>query len=211
VNAEIKHLTDHATDDIFNIEGITKLVFKYNRVFCDVERLHDKDEEMYKYGRGFYYTKTDDGQILRNDIDKEVVKAIYTNYHNNFTKIVQDKINKIGFATIIDCHSFKNTPFKTDLDKDLPRPDFCIGTCDYHTPKYLSDRFVNRLESLGYKVKINKPYIGTIVPLAYYLKNDKVKSVMIEVNRNLYMENDMVVPDKIINLNKILSKIITEL
>lgn len=68
LNNEISLLTDHATDEIFDINNIDKIIFPYNRVFCDVERLNDDEEIMFKYGRGFYYTKTDDGKILEMKI-----------------------------------------------------------------------------------------------------------------------------------------------
>ena len=35
---------------------------------------------------------------------------------------------------------------------------------------------------------INKPYEGTLVPMAFYKKDRQVESIMIEVNRSLYMD-----------------------
>ena len=37
-------------------------------------------------------------------------------------------------------------------------------------------------------MEINQPYTGTIVPLNYFQKNTNVQSLMIEVNRKLYMD-----------------------
>ena len=37
---------------------------------------------------------------------------------------------------------------------------------------------------------MNAPYSGTIVPLPYLWKHSGVRSVMIEVNRGLYLEED---------------------
>src|SRR5690554_1315333 len=65
LHEEIHKLTDHATDLIFDTPDVEKLVFEYSRVFCDVERLDDENEVMFRFGRGFYYTKTDDGRDLR--------------------------------------------------------------------------------------------------------------------------------------------------
>ena len=45
-------------------------------------------------------------------------------------------------------------------------------------------------ESLGYQVGINAPFSGTLTPLKYYHKNPSVKSVMIEINRKLYMDEN---------------------
>ena len=41
-------------------------------------------------------------------------------------------------------------------------------------------------EAFGYRVAIDSPFSGTIVPLKHYHKDKRVESVMIEVNRSLY-------------------------
>jgi N-formylglutamate deformylase len=91
---ENKLLTDHSTDKIFNIDGIDKLIFPYSRIFCDVERFNDEDEIMYKYGRGFYYTKTDSGLNLRKENNKRKIKVYnkhYLKHHNKLVELTFDK------------------------------------------------------------------------------------------------------------------------
>ena len=39
-------------------------------------------------------------------------------------------------------------------------------------------------------VNINHPFSGAVVPLAFYKKNPGVMSVMIEINRKLYMNEE---------------------
>ena len=70
----------------------------------------------------------------------------------------------------------------------MPRPDFCIGTDGFHTPEELTDRASTYLQQQGYTVGINNPYAGTLIPLPYYQKDKRVKGIMIEVGRKLYME-----------------------
>ena len=65
IDDETNLLVDIATDKIFNFEDVDSIVFEYNRIFCDVERLDDDSEPLFKKGRGFYYTNTDNGKILR--------------------------------------------------------------------------------------------------------------------------------------------------
>jgi N-formylglutamate amidohydrolase len=57
-------------------------------------------------------------------------------------------------------------------------------------------------------VKINSPYSGTIIPLKYYQKDKRVKSIMIEINRNLYMDNGQVNETKVQRLNEIIVDLI---
>jgi N-formylglutamate amidohydrolase len=43
-------------------------------------------------------------------------------------------------------------------------------------------------ESFGWKVLRNKPYAGTYLPLRFFHSDKRVLSVMVEVNRDLYMD-----------------------
>jgi N-formylglutamate deformylase len=42
----------------------------------------------------------------------------------------------------------------------------------------------------GYSVAADTPFSGALVPLASYRKDRRIMSVMIEVNRRLYMDED---------------------
>lgn len=211
IESENNKLVDHATDRIFNTNKGQTHTFKYSRIFCDVERLNDEDEPMFKFGRGICYTKTDDGEILRildDKTKKEIYENFYLKHHNIFNEMVENNLNNMGFATIIDCHSYSDEPFKTDLIKESNRPDFCLGVDEFHTPKWLVDLIFNGLIKYEFSVEINNPYQGTIVPLKYYNKNGNVFSIMIEVNRKLYMENGNVITSKLNDLNELINEIL---
>lgn len=212
LDKEILKLSDLGSDLLFDLGNtVDKLVFLFNRLYCDVERLPDKDEELFKYGRGFYYTKTDCGKELRGLKDKQRIKRIYNKHHKTFTKLVKSKLDKNGLCTIIDCHTFSNIPFDTDLDKNENRPDICLGTSRFHTPSSLVNKIQNGFESLGFSVKINSPYSGTIVPLQYYHKDNRVQSIMIEINRKLFIKDNYLDYQKIITLNKYIKNILLSL
>jgi N-formylglutamate deformylase len=72
--------------------------------------------------------------------------------------------------------------------QSIERPDICIGTDSFHTPNELITLIKSFCNANGLSAAINKPFAGTYVPLMY-LENDKrVSSIMIEVNRSLYMD-----------------------
>lgn len=207
---EINLLTDFATDEIFTIGSLSKVVFPYSRIFCDVERLDDENEVMFEYGRGFYYTKTDRGELLREN--KNGNKAViyndyYLKHHETLTNLVDQKLKDGISALIVDCHSFADTPFSSDLEQGTERPDFCIGTDDYHTPKWLADMVFAFLTNQGFSVKINYPYEGTIVPMKHYQNNGNVQSIMVEVNRKLYMDDGVIDDNKVKELNHLMSNL----
>lgn len=81
----------------------------------------------------------------------------------------------------------------------MPRPDICIGADEYHTPQKLTDIIKLQFESLGYSVEINSPFSGSIVPSKYYKQDKRVVSIMIEVNRKLYMNEETFLKSKQFN------------
>jgi len=191
INAEMLKLTDWYTDDLFLHEEIVQIVAPFSRLFCDVERFpDDKVEIMAKYGMGMLYTRLDDGSPLRviNSILREKVKKEYYDpHHDRITQEVEKQLERFNSCLIIDCHSFSSKPFLRDMDKEEPRPDICIGTDSFHTPQVLIDIAKKYFEKNGLNCKVNTPYSGTMVPLRYYKKDKRVQSIMIEVNRDLYL------------------------
>ncbi len=98
-------------------------------------------------------------------------------------------MNATGKTLLIDCHSFSNLP---NLLNDNPPSDIdiCIGyNEDLTCPKRVTiGNIVQYFRSLGYKVGINKPFSNSktfSVPVTYH-------SVMIEVNKRLYMDEQTI-------------------
>jgi N-formylglutamate amidohydrolase len=207
---EVKHMADNFTNilygELLNISSYIKS--NLSRLVVDIERFADEDNEpMAKVGMSAFYTKTSSGVILRNISEDNSIKlkSIYEKYHNTFTELVKDSLDIFNEVIIVDCHSFSSQVRSYESDKNQNRPDICIGADDFHTPKILVDILKSNFEELGYSVEINSPFSGTIVPLEYYKKDHKVLSVMIEVNRKLYMNERTF--SKLDNFNIVASKI----
>jgi N-formylglutamate deformylase len=75
-----------------------------------------------------------------------------------------------------------------DLDQNAKRPDYNIGTDEFHTPFELMETARVFFEKRHLDAVIDKPYSGTIVPLKHNKKDKRVKAIMLEVNRRLYLE-----------------------
>lgn len=195
---EMALLTDWFTDELFDLP-FPKAVAPFSRIFCDVERFADDESEiMSRVGMGMCYTHTYDGRLMRKvtpDLRKAIERYYYRKHHDELERLTAQALSKSGRVIILDCHSFPDQPMMRDLNQDLPRPDFCIGTDDFHTPAALPLQAVRFLQNLGYAVKVNTPYSGSMVPMAYFQKTRKVMSLMIEISRKLYMrveENEAV-------------------
>jgi N-formylglutamate amidohydrolase len=189
---EILKLTDWFTDDLFYSADDIMVLAGFSRIFCDVERFTDDSFEiMAQYGMGVLYEKNDNGEIIRKitpEFKNSILNDYYWKHHQNFSTAIYNQLNQFGKAVIIDCHSFPNNPLKRDLDKTPERPDFNIGTDAFHTPKHLIEVSKVFFENAGYSLGIDWPYRGSIVPLEHYNKNKNVQTIMLEINRTLYLK-----------------------
>ena len=192
LQAEITLLTDHRTDDLFAHPSALPIRADFSRVFCDVERFADDDqEEMAAVGMGVLYERLDSGEPLRHvtpDLREAVLRKHYRPHHARLTAAVDAELQATGRALIVDGHSFASTPFRRDKSKRLPRPDFNLGTDAFHTPAYLVEASEAFFAERGYSLGIDWPYDGALVPLKHFRKTRSVAAVMLEVNRALYLE-----------------------
>jgi N-formylglutamate amidohydrolase len=191
IQQEIIKLTDWYTDDLFDSDVDVKIVAPFSRVFCDVERFADDELEiMSKVGMGVLYEKLDSDELLRK-VSPELREKILTNYywkhHENLTTKVEKELKINGECLIVDCHSFPSTPLLKAINQNSNTPDFNIGTDSFHTPKKYIDASITYFENLGYTLGVDWPYSGSIVPMKYYQKEKRVSSIMLEINRKLYL------------------------
>jgi len=188
---EIICMTDHYCDDLFNCQH-EMVRFPLSRLICDVERFRDDSLElMSQKGMGAVYTKCSDGSLLKSIPDAHrdfILKNYYDDHHLQLEAAVRLRLEQFGKCILIDGHSFPATPLPYEFDQNQERSDICIGTDEYHTPDYLSQTLINEFRKKGYSVSLNTPFSGSMVPNAFYRQEKKVESVMIEINRRLYMD-----------------------
>ena len=91
---------------------------------------------------------------------------------------------------IIDGHSYPALPLPYELNQTAFRPDFCIGTDDFHTSEESVATVEKIFLSYGYSTARNQLFSGTIVPMKHYRKDYRVHSLIIEINRRLYLGDD---------------------
>ncbi len=190
---ELLKMTDRYCDELF-CGGYSSVVFPVSRLVCDPERFRDDAlEPMSKVGMGAVYTRAHDGAVLRSvgiEERERILKTYYDPHHAALTEAVQSALDKTDYCFIIDGHSFAPKPLPFEKDQRPDRPDFCIGTDPYHTPDELARSAFRFLRERGYSVDFNAPFSGSIVPMRFYRKDRRVASIMIEINRRLYMYDD---------------------
>jgi len=187
---EAKSMADLYTDELFHtlFEKHGGLRLDVSRIFLDVERFRDDAKEiMAKKGMGLAYSKTSKDKDLRTLTYKENILTIYDAYHEAFETLVEQKLKEHGFCLIIDCHSFPALPQGYQEVKTDPSIEICLGYDEFHNDAIVLEKIKKHLSA--YAIKENNPYKGSIVPLKYYEKDARVKSIMIELNRALYMDH----------------------
>ena len=196
LEAELRVMTDAFTDDLFGSharDGDTVVTFPVSRLVVDPERfLDDSVETMAGIGMGVIYTQTSAGDPLREppalDERDALIRRFCLPHHKRLNEAAEHEFQQHGAALVLDCHSFPSAPLPYELDQDPNRPDICFGTDEYHTPPDLFEIGRQAVTDEGLTCEINRPFSGSIVPSRYHCRDSRVFSIMVEVNRSLYMD-----------------------
>lgn len=193
---ELLRMTDWYTDRLFDpvLElGGTLFVNRVSRLVVDPERFPDDSQEvMAAKGMGAVYIHTAAGRALRTQMSQEerthLLEAYFHPYAQAFAELVSRMLDRHGRCVILDGHSFPSVPLPYELDQRTERPHICLGTDDVHTPESLAGAMRDLCAAEGLHVEHNRPFAGTYVPLRYWHTDPRVRSVMMELRRDLYMD-----------------------
>ncbi len=193
LDRELLRITDAHTDDLFTIPGAAPVTFPVSRLLVDPEGFEDDAlEPMASRGMGVLYTHTTHGQPLRaapSTIDRaRLLDAFYHPHHARLTQAVDAALGAHGECLVVDAHSFPSVPLPCELDQAPARPELCLGTDAFHTPGELLELARQSCERVGWSVEVNRPFAGALVPMAHYRRDARVQALMIEVRRDLYMD-----------------------
>jgi N-formylglutamate amidohydrolase len=194
---ELLALTDWYTDDLFAVDSQPGIAIRFpvSRFVVDPERLADDSQEpMADRGMGVVYTHRSDGIPYRIGLSAAERDLLLTTYYwphwQRIEKEVDRRLAMHDHCLIIDAHSFPNEPLPVHEAQysDGTTADICLGTDDFHTPTALIDVARASFTQFDLSVSVNTPFKGTIVPLKHLKVDNRVHSIMIEVNRRLYMD-----------------------
>ena len=187
-------MTDWYTDEIFGqLPGCVNVAFPVSRLVVDPERFeNDEDEAMSDIGMGVVYQNTADLTPLRRTLSeierKRLIDDYYRPHHAMLNDLAKCKLENNGHCLVLDAHSFPAGPLFYERNKRQQRSEICIGTDEFHTPQDLTDLVVGLFESAGFEVASNSPFAGAMVPSDFYQKDKRLRALMIEVRRDLYMD-----------------------
>ena len=196
---ELARMTDRHTDVLalsaVEASGTDAIVVvnRVSRLVVDPERLPDDVEPMAAIGMGAVYRATSDLGVLR-DVDPSRDADLRSRYFEPYAAAVTDVIDAVvadhGEVTIVDVHSYPSLALPYEREPTQPRPGVCLGTDPVHTPGRLVEAARAAFDGVGGGVDLDVPFAGTYVPLAHYGHDPRVGSLMLEIRRDLYMDED---------------------
>ena len=112
IEKNLHFMADYKVDELVRDIDCHKVIAKYSRLYCDVERFqNDADEPMAKLGMGAVYTHLPGGAQYRQvtpERREEIVRQAYEPYHAQLNKLSQKIVAQYGSCMMIDLHSYSD-------------------------------------------------------------------------------------------------------
>ncbi len=192
---ELRVMTDLHTRQLFThgIPDAQVICAPVSRLVVDVERFEqDEDEAMAARGMGAIYQLTHRLEPLRRAITpyerEQLLSDWYRPHHRALTSAVEHPLAIFNHALVIDAHSFPSKALPYEVNGTATRPEVCIGTDSLHSPDSLVQRLEDALQANGFWTARNTPFSGALVPRAHYRREPRVAAIMLELRRDLYMD-----------------------
>jgi N-formylglutamate deformylase len=194
---ELIRMTDHLTYDLVCGWSLAADIVRapVSRLVVDVERFtNDSLESMSGIGMGAIYRVTHDLRHLRRALTtaerQSLIDRWYLPHHERLTNAVDQALEANNRALVIDIHSYSSQALPYEGVQAVPRPEICIGSDSVHTSTQLAENALNIFGEAGFTVGSNTPFSGALVPLKHYGKDKRVSAVMLEIRRDLYLNEE---------------------
>lgn len=172
-------LSDFRTNEMVD-DGV---IFPYSRLFCDVERFNSDLEKMNKIGMGVLYTNNHNLETIRERPSPEIIEY-YNEHHNKLNELTKTLLETNSEIFFIDLHSYSKEILPYELNKNLLRPEICLGVNKRYN-KVLLEKLIYIVKDFGYTYFINEPFIGCLLP-SDYIDDERVHGIMIEIRKDVY-------------------------
>ena len=193
LGAECLRLTDRHTAALY-ADGLAPddlIRAAVSRLVVDVERFADDAQEpCAKVGMGATYVRTADGRPLRAltpERRAELMARHYWPHHHRLNEAAAERLARFGRCVILDAHSFPTGQLPTQVGFSAPL-EIGVGTQPGHTSPELRALAEDFFRAHGFTVGVDIPFSGAIVPNRFFGTEPRVQSLMIEVRRDLYMD-----------------------
>lgn len=124
---------------------------------------------------------------------KRRIDKLYFPYHCALRDLVKTTQKQFGICVLIDCHSMPYSDELAKFEQSIGTVDCVLGnnngaSCSPQLLSYIK----NSLENNGLITQNNYPYSGGFTTCHYGNPNAGIHSLQIEINRNLYMKENII-------------------
>ena len=215
IEHNLSFMADYKVDELARDIDCHKITAKYSRLYCDVERFrNDVDEPMARLGMGAVYTHLPGGMQYRQvtpECREEIINQAYEPHHAQLNKLSQKIVTQHGSCMMIDLHSYSNDLVRKLFGYTENLPDICLGYDDEWFSENDALKLKLYIEKLGYSCVLNYPYAGALVSMDFYRdKKPGLRSVMLEINRRIYLDGETVRQESVHDIGKIIKYIANE-
>jgi N-formylglutamate amidohydrolase len=145
-------------------------------------------------GMGAIYRVTHDLRHLRRALTgaerQSLIDQWYLPHHERLANAVDQALEANNCALVLDIHSYSSRALPYEGVQAAIRPEICIGSDPTHTPSHLAAGALNIFRDAGFNVGLNTPFAGALVPSKHYGKDKRVSAVMLEIRRDLYLNEE---------------------
>jgi hypothetical protein cdivTM_03523 len=215
IKYNLRFMADYKVDELARDIDCHKVTARYSRLYCDVERFrNDADEPMARLGMGAVYTHLPGGAQYRqvtSERREEIIRQAYEPHHVQLNKLSQKIVAQYGSCMMIDLHSYSNDLVRKVFGYTENLPDICLGYDDEWFSGNDALKLKSYIEQLGYSCALNYPYAGALVPMDFYRdRTPGLRSVMLEINRRVYLEGETVREESVSDISKIIKFIASD-
>lgn len=182
------------------VAQVSRYVLDVNRAPDDVD--HEVCPEVERPARAsarglIWRTSTEGAALLARPLTKAElssrIERLHTPYHAALTALLDERRRRFGFAVLLDAHSMPSTGRPGHSDPGERRADIVPGdvrgsSCAPSLSRLVAQHF----EGPRYRVKPNDPYMGGFITRAHGRPARGVHAIQLEINRDLYLDEDTV-------------------
>jgi N-formylglutamate amidohydrolase len=135
------------------------------------------------------------GKITRKEAEARI-EEFWKPWHLALSTLMDDSTSLFGEAILIDCHSMPHEAIETISHPRGARPEIVLGDrFGAAAGSDIVDKIEGALTSAGLRVARNAPFAGAFVTQNYGRPARNRHVVQVEIDRSLYMNEQMIRPN----------------
>lgn len=128
--------------------------------------------------------------LSKAEIDSRVAR-VHRPYHDALASLLEERRRAFGYAILVDGHSMPSVGRAGHADPEARRADIVPGDVRGKScSALLSETVQEHFTRAGFEVKPNDPYMGGYITRHHGRPTSGVHAIQIEVNRDLYMDEE---------------------